>query len=101
MIEQANLAAYTPTPMTPREQNLLRTLRTHLYLEKQDTFTVDTLRMLGFDRYMPLDKQNRHNYGSFFIKLKHFKEAEPCGWKPSEAESNHGRKVQVWRIKQP
>ena len=92
---------FKPEPLTPRETDLLKTLRTHMRLEAETTFTVDTLRQLGYDRYMPLDKAGNRNYGSFMVKLKYYEHAEPCGWTASVAEANHGRKVQVWKMKQP
>jgi len=92
---------FKPEPLSQREQDLLKTLRTHMHLEAMQTFTVDTLRMLGFDRYMPLDRDGRRNYGSMMVKWHYNGLAEPCGWQSSVAEANHGRKVQVWKMKQP
>lgn len=93
--------SFEPAPMTPRELDLLRTLRTHMTLEKLDTFTVDTLRMLQFDRFIKPDSKGRINFGSLIIKWQNEGHVERTGRSLcSTLKSNHGHREQVWKLKQ-
>ncbi len=86
--------------MNQRETDLLRTLRTHMHLEALDTFTVDTLRMLGFDRFMQKDSKGRINYGTLIGKWQFYGHIERTGKTVcSQFESNHGHREQVWKLK--
>jgi hypothetical protein len=90
---------FEPGAMTPRETDLLRTLRTHMRYENITEFTVDTLRMLGFDRFMPHDKLGRITYGSMIGKWQYEGYVERTGRTVcSQLESNHGHREQVWKM---
>ena len=92
---------YTPEPITQRELDLYRTLQTHLTLSKTDTFTTDTLRQLGFDRFMQKDKRGHVNYGTLIIKWKLNRLIEPTGETVCSAlDSNHSRRIMKWKVKQ-
>ncbi len=93
--------AFIPEPLSPRELDLLRTLRTHMHLEALTEFTVDTLRMLGFDKFMQKDSLGRINYGSMMNKWQYYGHIERVQGKSvcSILESNHGHREQVWKLK--
>ena len=92
---------FKPQPLSPRELDLLRTLRTHLHLNQEVTFTVDTLRQLGFDRFMPRDSLQRINYGNMIGKWHFHGHIERTGKTVcSTLESNRGHREQEWRMKE-
>ena len=94
-------ATFEPSAMTERELNLLKTLRTHLTINHETTFTVDTLRMLGFDRFLKKDTLGRINYGSLIGKWHYYGHVERTGNTVCSAlESNHDRRIEVWKMKQ-
>jgi len=82
--------------LTERDHDLIKTLRTHCRHEGESTFTSDTFRMLGLDRFV----DNKHGIGGFFAKLLANKYAEQVDWTRSVLPSNHGRKIRVykWRV---
>jgi len=91
---------YTPGPITKRELDLYRTLQTHLTLGKTDTFTTDTLRQLGFDRFMQKDKRGHINYGTLIYKWKLNRLIEATGETVCSAlDSNHSRRIMKWKVK--
>ena len=93
---------FEPSPLSEVELNLLRTLRTHLHLNKIDTFTVDTLRQLQFERFLKKDARGYTNFGSLIYKWSFFGFTESTGkFVCSTYEGSHGTRVQVWKMKQP
>ena len=81
--------------LTVRDHDLIRTLKTILISEHTDTFSSDTLRRFGLDRYFP-DKA--HGIGGYFARLKVNKKAVQVGWIRSTFPSNHGRKIREYQF---
>ena len=83
------------TKLTSRDLDLIRTLKTILISEHTDTFSSDTLRKFGLDRYFP-DKA--HGIGGYFARLKVNKKTVQVGWIRSTFPSNHGRKIREYQF---
>jgi hypothetical protein len=98
---QQSFSEPLPEPLSNQDREMLAILHMALKFKKADTFSSDTLRMLGFDKYMMKDSQGRVNYGVWFRKLSYQGLAEKCGWTRSTLNSNHGRQIQEWKLKQP
>jgi hypothetical protein len=81
--------------LTTRDHDLIRTLRTILQIEQSQTFTSDTLRLYGLDRFFP-DKI--HGIGGFFARLKANGKALDVGFTRSTFPSNHGRQIRKYRF---
>lgn len=95
MSEQVQLAQ----PLTPGEYFLLRKFKTLLQDEGKQEWTSDDFRAYGLDRFFT--RPDKH-IGSLFHRLKVLGFMEPTGkWHCSALASNHGRKIQEWRMKQP
>ena len=80
-------------PLTARDADILRTLRTVCAIEKRSTFSADDVFLFGLDRFF---EDKVHGIGSFFAKLQHQKLIEPVGTKRSTRESNHMRMIRVY-----
>lgn len=81
--------------LSTRDLDLIKTMKTLLAFEHKSTFSSDTFRRFGFDRYFP-DKQ--HGLGGWFARLKVNKKAVEVGWERSTFPSNHGRKICVYEF---
>jgi hypothetical protein len=79
--------------LTTRDLDLIKTMKTLLTFEHSSTFSSDTFRRFGFDRYFP-DKA--HGVGGWFARLKANKKAVEVGEIRSTFPSNHGRKIRVY-----
>ena len=79
--------------LTTRDHDLIRTLKTILQIEQSQTFTSDTLRLYGLDRFFP-DKT--HGIGGFFARLKVNGKAVEVGWVRSTCPTNHGRQIRKY-----
>jgi hypothetical protein len=79
---------------TDKEQDLVRSFRTLCKIDHLATFSSDTFRMYGLDRFIT-DKQ--HGIGGFFAKLSANKLVEKVGWMRSTLPTNHGRPIQTYR----
>ena len=79
--------------LTQRDHDLIKTLRTHCRQEGASTFSSDTFRMLGLDRFV----DTKHGIGGFFAKLVANKHATQVDWTRSVLPSNHGRKIRVYK----
>lgn len=80
-------------PLTARDADILRTLRTVCTIEKRNTFSADDIFLFGLDRFF---EDKIHGLGAFFAKLQHQKLIEPVGTKRSTRESNHQRVIRVY-----
>lgn len=98
--QQSVLSNFNPAPLTPREQDLVTTLRTICKLDKTNTFTADTFRRHKLDRFLKPDSQGRRNIGALFIKLKACGVAVPNGSVCSGVDANYSRRIQVWKWKE-
>jgi len=83
--------------LTETEQDLIRTLRKNCMIDGRKTFSSDTFRMLGLERFLRGDSQ--HSIGAFFARLKHHGVIEEDSWVRSKLKSNNMRKIRVWRWK--
>jgi len=92
-----NEPAQFAEPLTPQEYFLLLKFRTLLNAEGKQTFTSDDFRAYGLDRFLTRpDKM----IGSTFLHWKVLDFTEATGkWVCSKLASNHGRKVQEWKMK--
>jgi len=81
---------------TDKEKDLVRTLHTLCTVDRLTTFSSDTFRMYGLDRFIA-DKA--HGIGGFFAKIVANRLVEQVGWERSDLPSNHGRMVRVYRWK--
>lgn len=81
--------------LTSRDFDLVKTLRTILTIEQSETFTSDTLRHYGLDRFFP-DKV--HGIGGFFARLKATNRIVEVGFTRSTFPSNHGRKIRRYQF---
>ncbi len=80
-------------PLTARDADILRTLRTVCTIEKRSTFCADDIFLFGLDRFF---EDKIHSIGAFFAKLQHQKLIEKVGRKRSTRESNHDREIWVY-----
>lgn len=80
-------------PLTARDADVLRTLRTNCTIEKRSTFSADDIFLFGLDRFF---EDKVHDIGAFFAKLQHQKLIEKVTTKRSTRESNHDRVIRVY-----
>jgi len=80
-------------PLTARDADILRTLRTVCTIEKRSTFSADDLFLFGLDRFF---EDKIHGLGAFFAKCQHQKLIEKVTTKRSTRESNHMRTIWVY-----
>ena len=85
----------TQKQLTPRDLDLIKTMKTLLAYEHSSTFSSDTFRRFGFDRYFP---DTAHGVGGWFARLKANGKAVEVGWTRSTFPSNHGRKIRVYQF---
>jgi hypothetical protein len=81
--------------LTQQDQDFVRTLKTACQIDEVETFSSDTFRMLGLDRFL-VDKE--HGIGGVFARLKANGIIEEVGWTRSSFPSNHGRKIRVYKF---
>lgn len=81
--------------LSTRDLDLIKTMKTLLAFEHTTTFSSDTFRRFGLDRYFP-DKQ--HGLGGWFARLKVNKKAVEVGWIRSSYPSNHGRLIRLYKF---
>ena len=80
-------------PLTARDADILRTLRTVCTIEKRSTFSADDIFLFGLDRFF---EDKIHDVGAWFAREQHHKQIEPVGTKRSTRESNHQRVIRVY-----
>ena len=80
-------------PLSARDADILRTLRTVCTIEKRNTFSADDIFLFGLDRFF---EDKIHGVGAFFAKLQHQKLIEKVTTKRSTRESNHMRQIWVY-----
>lgn len=82
-------------PPEARDFDILRSIRTHLYLNHQTEFSADDLRGLGLDRFF---KNTQNGVGGWFATMQHFKFIDPVGWKRSTQENRHMAVNRTYRL---
>jgi len=80
-------------PLSARDADILRTLRTVCTIEKRNTFSADDIFLLGLDRFF---EDKVHDIGAWFAREQHHKQIEPVGTKRSTRPSNHLREIRVY-----
>ena len=79
---------------TLKERELVKTFKTLCNIDGHTTFSSDTFRMYGLDRFI-VDKA--HGIGGFFAKLVANGLVVQVGWVRSCLPSNHGRMIRTYR----
>jgi len=78
---------------TLKEQDMVTTFRSLCNIDEHTTFSSDTFRMYGLDRFI-MDKA--HGIGGFFAKLVANGLVVQTGWTRSTLPSNHGRMIRTY-----
>ena len=92
MSQHAELWDYT---LTPREEDVWKSLLFLLKKEDLKLFSADDFYRFGLNRYL-----SGNAVGSFFRKLQHAGDIEQAGYIHSTRETNNGREIRVWRLKE-
>ena len=79
---------------TLKEKDMATTFRSLCNIDQHGTFSSDTFRMYGLDRFI-VDKA--HGIGGFFAKLVANGLVVQVGWVRSCLPSNHGRMIRTYR----
>lgn len=83
------------TKLTPKEEDLLRTFRTLCRIDGRLTFSSDTFRMYGLDRFL---NDSQHGIGGLFAIWKKLGFIEKVGMTRSQIKSNHLREIKLYRF---
>ena len=82
--------------LTAKEEDLLKTFRTLCQIDNRLTFSSDTFRMYGLDRFL---NDTAHGIGGLFAMWKKLGYIEKVGMTRSQLKANHLREIKLYRFK--
>lgn len=84
------------TKLNSKDWDLYEKLWVLLKAQKKNTFSSDDFRGFGLDRFI---EDTQHGIGSLFLRWKINKLIEEIGFVHSTLDSNHGRRISLYRMK--